>query len=464
MKPSLQLRIGQQLSMTPQLQQAIRLLQLSAMDLQTEIQQVLETNLMLELQTPAAEQNENESAENTVVEDSVTDDTPWDYQIGSKAPQPYHESSGNELETLNSHETTLKDHLTWQMQLTPFTEQDKAIALAIIDAINDDGFLCVTIDDIIKTVDPTYVVEAAEVEAVLHRIQRFDPVGVGARSLGETLSVQLAALPSSPVNSKVKELLDHHLDLLAKHDYTALKRRLGLSMDDLKEVIQRIQSLNPRPGNKIGERKAQYIVPDVYTFKKHGIWQVELNPECTPQLQINRSYQQLIKRSDTSKDNQFLRNQLQEARWFLKSVENRHDTLLRVARMIVKEQQAFLEHGEEAMKPMILHDISQQLDLHESTVSRITQQKYLHTPRGTYELKYFFSSCVTTESGEECSATAIRALIKKLIHDENPNKPLSDSQLTKLLANQGIIVARRTIAKYREAMTIPPSHERKQLV
>lgn len=464
MKPSLQLRIGHQLSMTPQLQQAIRLLQLSAMDLQTEIQQVLETNLMLELQTPTTEQTENETAENTATEaDDVTDDTPWDYQIGSKAPQPYHESSGNELETLNSNEITLRDHLVWQMQLTPFTDQDKAIAMAIIDAINEDGFLCATVEDIIKTVAPN-TVEATEVEAVLHRIQQFDPVGVGARHLGETLSIQLAALPFSPINDKVKELLDHHLDLLAKHDYTTLKRRLGLSMDGLKEVIQRIQTLNPRPGSKIGERKAQYIIPDVYTFKKNGVWQVELNPECTPLLQINRGYQQLIKRSDASKDNQFLRNQLQEARWFLKSIENRHDTLLKVARMIVKEQQGFLEHGEKAMKPMILHDIAEQLDLHESTISRITQQKYLHTPRGTYELKYFFSSCVATDTGQECSATAIRAFIKKLIADENPNKPLSDSQLTKLLAQQGIIVARRTIAKYRESMTIPPSHERKQLV
>jgi RNA polymerase sigma-54 factor len=298
---------------------------------------------------------------------------------------------------------------------------------------------------------------------VLNRIQRFEPIGVGARNLSESLKIQLEHLPDFIWKNKAKELVTHHLILLGKRDYAALKRKLGLSLEDLKEVIHCIQALNPRPGTNIGNKTAQYIVPDVYAFKKEERWQVELNPVCTPHLQINNHYASLIKRSDSSKDNQFLRNQLLEARWFLKSIENRNDTLLKVARCIVKEQQDFLEHGEQAMKPLILNDIASVLEMHESTISRVTTQKYLYTPRGTFELKYFFSSHVGTQ-GEECSSTAIRALIKKFIAHENPHKPLSDHKLSSLLADLGIPVARRTIAKYREAMNLAPSNERKQLI
>lgn len=473
MKPSLQLRIGHQLTMTPQLQQAIRLLQLSSVDLCTEIQEALETNALLELQ-------ENSSAENTTEENhessheedlldipSQDDDHQerWEAQIGTQRTHRFQEANGNEIETLNGTQITLQDHLLWQMQLTPFSDTDKLIAITIIDAINEDGFLVCPLEDIFNTVKHACDIEETEVEAVLHRIQRFDPVGVASRNLSECLKVQLDHLPTcSPWRNKAKELVSHHLELLGKRDYPALRRRLGLSLEDLKEVILCIQSLNPRPGTKIGNRTAQYIVPDVYTFKRQGIWQVELNPDCTPQLRINQHYAALIKRSDSSADNQFLRNQLQEARWFLKSIENRNDTLLKVARCIVKEQQAFLDYGEEAMKPLILHHIAQALEMHESTISRVTTQKYLHTPRGTFELKYFFSSHVGTDAGGECSATAIRALIKKLISTENRKKPLSDCKLSQLLAEQGIQVARRTVAKYREGMTIPPSNERKQLI
>jgi RNA polymerase sigma-54 factor len=461
--------------MTPQLQQAIRLLQLSAVDLQTEIQEALDTNSMLEVQeapTPettlegSSHNNDNTDSEPTSYaqqSDDEREQAHWEYPLSQQYRYQGH-GSGNELETLNGTQTTLQDHLLWQMQLTPFSDTDKLIATTIIDAINEDGFLVCPLAEIVATVKQACDVEMEEVEAVLHRIQRFDPVGVGARSLSECLKVQLDHQPSSKWRNKAQELVCHHLELLGKRDYPALKRRLGLTLDELREVIQAIQSLNPRPGTKIGGPSPEYIVPDVYTYKKHGKWHVELNPECTPHLKINHDYASLVRRSDSSADNQFLRNQLQEARWFLKSIENRNDTLLKVARCIVQEQQGFLEYGEEAMKPLILHDIAGVLEMHESTISRVTTQKYLHTPRGTFELKYFFSSHVGTDEGGECSATAIRALIKKLIAAENRKKPLSDSKLSKLLAELGIQVARRTVAKYREGMTIPPSNERKQLI
>jgi RNA polymerase sigma-54 factor len=298
----------------------------------------------------------------------------------------------------------------------------------------------------------------------LHRIQQFDPIGVGARDLGEYLRVQLDHLPpNTPWRTKAKDLITHYLDLLAKHDYVALKRRLGLNLEQLHEVIHCIQGLNPRPRIERGHTKTvDYVIPDVYTYKRDGKWVVVLNPECTPPITINAHYAAMIKNGTASKDHQYLRNHLQEAQWFLKSIQNRNDTLLKVARCIVAQQQAFLENGEEHMKPLVLHDIAQHLSLHESTISRVTTQKYLQTPRGTFELKFFFSSGVATDQGGECSSTAIRAHIKKLVAAENRKKPFSDSALTKLLVEQGIQVARRTVTKYREAMSIPSSHERKQ--
>lgn len=475
MKPSLQLKIGHQLTMTPQLQQAIRLLQLSAIDLQTEIQTALEANPMLEIQEQEAPPQDAATQDETSEEDSALnfyaepdpngEEFTWEVRLGTKREAHFHESLGNELETLNSVPVTLRDHLIWQMELTPFTESDQLIAAALIDSINEDGFLTCDIADIKATVQDSIEVSTQEVEAVLHRIQQFDPLGVGARDISESLKVQLEHLPPDiPWRDKAKELVVHHLELLGKRDYAALKRRLGLSMEELHEVIQCIQSLNPRPGLGIGTKAAEYVIPDVYTYKKHGKWVVELNPECMPKLRINDHYAGMIRRADSSQDNQYLRNQLQEARWFLKSIENRNDTLLKVASCIVEQQQDFLEQGEEAMKPLILHDVAKVLELHESTISRVTTQKFLHTPRGTFELKYFFSSHVNTEKGGECSATAIRALIKKLISAESRQKPLSDSKLAKMLADLGIPVARRTVAKYRESMHIAPSNERKQLI
>ncbi len=475
MKPSLQLKIGHQLTMTPQLQQAIRLLQLSAVELQTEIQSALEANPMLEVLEQEVTSQDTATQEDTSEADAALnfyaepdpngEEFTWEVKLGQKREAQFHESLGNELETLNSAPISLRDHLVWQMELTPFSENDQLIAAALIDSINDDGFLTCDLTDIIATVQDDIDVTVQEVEAVLHRIQQFDPLGVGARNIAESLKVQLEHLPDTfPQRDKARELVMHHLELLGKRDYAALRRRLGLSMDELHEVIQCIQTLNPRPGTEIGGRQAEYVIPDVYTFKINGKWVVELNPECMPKLRINDHYAGMIRRSDSSQDNQYLRNQLQEARWFLKSIENRNDTLLKVASCIIEQQQDFLEFGEEAMKPLILHDIASVLELHESTISRVTTQKYLHTPRGTFELKYFFSSHVNTEKGGECSATAIRAVIKKLIAAESRKKPLSDSKLAKMLAELGIPVARRTIAKYREAMNIAPSNERKQLI
>lgn len=445
MKPSLQLRLGQQLAMTPQLQQAIRLLQLSSVDLQSEIQTALESNTMLELKEPPPAEPYN--------------------RMGSRPLPTFHEHAGNALENLQRHPVSLRDHLALQVQLTPFSDTDKWIAAAIIDSINEDGYFTGTPQEIIATVGSTVTteIENDEVLAVLHRIQQFDPLGVGAQDLRDCLSIQLAHLPHGPIKEKASMLVTHHLALLAKRDYHTLAKKLKISRPALQPIIELIRSLHPRPGTKIGSYTPEYIVPDVYTYKRDQSWLVELNTECAPSLQINHQYANLIRRADTSTDNQFLRTQLQEARWFLKSIENRHETLLKVALCIVNEQQAFLEHGHEFMKPLILQDIAQKCDLHESTISRVTTQKYLHTPRGTFELKYFFSSGVSTNTGEDCSAIAIQALIKKFISQENQHKPLSDSKLSSILAEQGIQVARRTVAKYREGVKIPPSNERKVL-
>jgi RNA polymerase sigma-54 factor len=468
-KQSLQLKLGQQLTMTPQLQQAIRLLQLSALDLQTEIQTALETNPLLELSEESnPEDHQSETPDPTLSADFSTSTPPleedlmWDARVGSRS-QSSHEPLHLEIESTQGTAVSLRDHLVWQMQLTPFGDTDYLIATALIDAINESGFLSCSLEDIVATLNQSIEVDVPAVEAVLHRIQHFDPIGVGARDIGEYLTVQLNQLPpNTPCRAKAKDLIAHYLDLLIKHDYATLKRRLGLTLEQLHEVIHCIQSLNARPDIERGGKTLGYVVPDVYAYKKEGQWKVVLNPECTPPLKINPYYAALIRRGVSSEDNQYLRNHLQEAQWFLKSITHRNETLLKVARCIVDAQHAFLENGEEAMKPLVLHNIAQSLSLHESTISRVTTQKYLQTPRGTFELKYFFSSGVQTEQGGECSSTAIRAHIRKLVAAENRKKPYSDNTLTKLLVGQGIQVARRTVAKYREALNIPPSHERKQ--
>ncbi|MFI4937998.1 MAG: RNA polymerase factor sigma-54 [Candidatus Berkiellales bacterium] len=455
MKPSLQLRLGNQLTMTPQLQHAIRLLQLSSVELQREIQSALETNTMLEL----AEKNQEHDI-------PFNDDNKrcWEYKMDVQKAK-HTEFSGNAVEALNSNPYSLKDHLSWQISLASLDETDQFIAETIIDSINEDGYLTTSLDEIAATLK-IFAITHRDVEAVLTLIQQCDPIGVGARNIGECLKLQLQSLHEHshiPFYDKLCILVMQHLALLAKRDYPTLRRRLKVSAEDLKEMIRIIHTLNPRPGTAFGQKSEEYVFPDIFTYKQEQQWVVELNPECTPPLQINRDYVALIRRADLSKQNQFLGDQLKEARWFLKSIQNRNETLLKATQCIVNAQVDFLEKGEEYMQPLSLQNVAVALGLHESTISRITTQKYIHTPRGTFELKYFFSRQLSQETGNDCSATAIRALIKKMISQENQAQPLSDSKLSKLLALHGIQIARRTVTKYREGVKIPPSNERKQL-
>ncbi|WP_163934553.1 RNA polymerase factor sigma-54 [Paraferrimonas sp. SM1919] len=474
MKASLQLKLSQQLTMTPQLQQAIRLLQLSSLELQQEVQEALDANPLLEAEEQLGETKTEETFEASEVDtgealnsEQVKDDLPLDTQWEesysaqtSTSASPVHSSEdyvyqGQTVENL-------EQHLLWQMQLTPFSEVDKAIATAIIDAIDENGYLCQTTEEILSAIGDDDV-ELDEVVAVLKRIQHFDPIGVAARDLSECLILQLNQLPpDTPALEHAKILIEHHLDTLAAKDFRGLVKKTRLKEHQLKQALELIQTLNPRPGTSLNLSDENYIIPDVTVKKINGRWRVELNSDAIPKLNINQQYAALASSSNKS-DSQFIKGHLQEAKWFIKSLESRHDTLMKVSNCIVQYQQGFFEYGAEAMKPMVLNDIAEALDLHESTISRVTTQKYMHTPKGIFELKYFFSSHVATDDGGECSSTAIRAIIKKLVAAENPKKPLSDNKITELLAEQGIKVARRTIAKYRDVLQIPPSNQRKML-
>ncbi|WP_260295179.1 RNA polymerase factor sigma-54 [Sedimenticola hydrogenitrophicus] len=500
MKQTLQLRLGQHLTMTPQLQQAIRLLQLSTLDLKQEIQEALDSNLMLETEedNSAREEvgpNERQSTlerlngeglkgekttsndlnnekeingEANAMPEELPVDSGWDDVYDSTLPPSSglasRESGDGDYLAQRRSARTLYDYLTWQLNLTPFSDLDRGIAVAIIDGIDEDGYLRMDLNEILDGMADE-AVEQDEIEAVLHRIQQFDPPGVGARDLRECLLIQLRQLPEPhPAAALTTRLISDHFDLLAQQDHNQIKRKLKIDDDTLKSINQLIRSLIPRPGSLVAETEPQYVIPDVFVTRRDGTWHVDLNAEAAPKLRVNPEYSRLIRRADNSDDNNYLKNHLQEARWFIKSLMSRNETLLRVATKIVELQRGYFEHGAEAMKPLVLRDIAEALELHESTISRVTTQKYMHTPRGTLEFKYFFSSHVSTAGGGECSATAIRALIKKLVAAEKPNKPLSDNKLASILADQGIQVARRTVAKYRESMAIPPSNERKRLV
>ncbi|MCE9786326.1 RNA polymerase factor sigma-54 [Shewanella chilikensis] len=487
MKASLQLKLGQQLTMTPQLQQAIRLLQLSSLELQQEIQEALEANPLLEMAEDSQEEQiddthkENDAGElstkqedgstvetsealnNESMPDELPMDTTWDeVYTATSASGP---AMGREDDMPFQGETSegLYEHLEWQKNLTPFSDTDDAIATAIIDAIDEQGYLTQSTEEILDAMGNPEI-ELDEVEAVLKRIQHFDPVGIASRDLRECLLIQLQQFNAdTPHLADARLLIDEHLDLIAARDFRTLMRKTKLKEDQLRDAINLIQSLNPRPGLLVQPMDEEYVIPDVSVWKKNGRWVVELNPDCMPKLGINQQYAAMARSARSQSDSQFIRGHLQEAKWFIKSLESRNDTLLKVANCIVQFQQGFFEYGEEAMKPMVLNDIAEAVEMHESTISRVTTQKYMHTPRGIFELKYFFSSHVGTEDGGECSSTAIRAFIKKLVAAENQKKPLSDSKMAQLLAEQGINVARRTIAKYREAMMIPPSNQRKSL-
>ncbi len=484
MKQTLQLKLGQQLTMTPQLQQAIRLLQLSTLDLQQEIQEVLDSNLMLEIseedhnqtekspdqssekETPKLEEITNEGAQAEIPEELSTDSN-WEDVFDTMLPStPAASAEQPEFEFQRSKNETLHDHLTWQMEMASFSRRDYAIATAIIDEINEDGYLNGSVMDIhLSLQDELEELDEDEVQAVLHLIQNFDPPGVGALDPGDCLRIQLQQLPdNTPWKKTALELVKHFLDHLAAQDQNRLKRLLSLNDTELAEVVALIRSLDPRPGDHIKPDESQYIVPDVFVSKKDNRWVVTLNPEIAPKLRVNTYYSGMINRSDNSPDNTCLKNHLQEARWFLKSLQSRNETLLKVAQRIVKYQKDFFEHGEIAMKPLVLREIAEAVEMHESTISRVTTQKYMHTPNGIYEFKYFFSSHVSTSAGGECSATAIRAFIKELVESENRAKPLSDNKIAAILTDRGINVARRTIAKYREAMSVPPSNQRKRVL
>jgi len=462
MKTSLQLSLGRQLTITPQLQQAIQLLQLSTVDLQQVIQQQLEVNPMLEIVQNNDYEELQRECSSAVEEDSF--DFQWLHLYTSETKSTFNENNYI-YETLHCTTTNLQDHLRWQMDLTPMSDIDRVIATAVIDAIDDDGFLTLSLLDLHESLNSqSYPLDKQEIEAVIHRIQHFDPIGCAANSLADTLQIQLDHLAcSTPYLELAKELVADNIELLGQHNYRQLMKIYHIDETALNNVLQLIQSLNPRPGSLISSLVAEYITPDLTVKKINNAWHVELNKNTLPCLSINSHYASLIKRSSNSVDNQFLKTNLQEARWFMKSIQSRQETLLKVSRFIVDYQQDFLELGEEAMKPLILNDVASALDMHESTISRVTTQKYIHTPRGLFELKYFFSSHVSTEAGGECSSTAIQALIKKLIAAENCKKPLSDSKLATLMGEQGIQIARRTVAKYRETMKIPPSNERKAI-
>lgn len=484
MKPSLQLKMGQQLTMTPQLQQAIRLLQLSTLDLQQEIQEALESNPMLESDDSQTDDTSSEGQEGLVDlseaapepepqemaewSDSIPNELPvdsaWD-EVYSSLPASSGDDDYDPLAKSSSVES-LQDHLEWQLDMVPMSDRDRLIGLAIIEAVNPDGYLTCTLDDLFVSLQSQLEeLEIEEVNVLQHRVQQFDPVGCGSSDLKECLLVQLRQLPpSTPHFDNAEKLITRYLGLLGTRDYARIMRQARLKEEQLREALSLIQSFNPRPGNVIDQTEAEYVVPDISVRKIRERWTVELNADALPKLRINNNYASMVKRANNSRDNVFMKNHLQEARWFLKNLQSRNETLMKVATRIIACQQEFLEKGDEAMKPLVLADIAEAVGMHESTISRATTQKYMHTPRGVYELKYFFSSHVSTTEGGECSSTAIRAHIRKLIAEETPRKPLSDNKIAAILGDQGIRVARRTIAKYRESMHIPPSNERKQLV
>lgn len=466
--------------MTPQMQQAIKLLQLSSIDLQQAIQTTLEINPLLEAYEPE-NASEDDSAESNLSpedfreQDSVaSEEGSWEsllypeFSVRSQAQQNF-DKPAFDIENHREKDASLKDHLLWQMGLAPLSARDRAIANFVIDAINDEGYLIASLEELQKNINQQALtdeledpVEIKEIEIVLHQIQQFDPIGVGARDLKECLLLQLNQFsPKMPDLAEMRYMIENHLPLLAKKHYPQLKSKMKIGDERLKALLKKLKMLNPKPGTSILSKKSEYIIPDVVVQKRHGAWVVELNTEFSPHIRINPNYAALVRRADNSRDNLFLKEQLTEARWFLKSLENRNETLMRVACCIVEKQKDFLEKGPEAMKPLILRDVASELHLHESTISRITTKKYLLTPQGTFELKHFFSSHLHKEGGEECSSTAIRAFIKKMIANETPKKPLSDHAIAKLLAKEGIPIARRTVAKYRESLSIPASHDRK---
>ena len=458
LKPTLQLKLGQTLTMTPQLQQAIRLLQLPVLDLNAQIQEALEENIMLEMEdlpdVPTT------SADTTAEVETIKADELWQTRTAERIQDGGWNGEGRPIsEFADESGQSLRDHLLWQIEMEHFSPREVVIGEAIVDSINDDGYLEAGPDDILASLDETPPATEKEVERTLTKIQHLDPIGVGARSLSECIVLQLSHLDwETPGLQLAIEIAADHLDLVATRDYGELRRGLRTTEDGLHDALALIRSCNPRPGTAVSPAAAEYVIPDVFVRKVDNRWQVEISPTGVPRLSVNQQYANLLRGSG---EHAVLKSQLQEARWLIRSLEIRNETLLKVATSIVSRQTSFLEHGDEAMKPMVLRDVAEEIGMHESTISRVTTNKYMHTPRGVFEFKYFFSSHLSSDSGEDQSSTSVRAKIRKLIGAENPAKPLSDSKITNLLKDEGVTVARRTVAKYREAMNIPSSSDRR---
>ncbi|MEY2342599.1 RNA polymerase factor sigma-54 [Acidithiobacillus sp. IBUN Pt1247-S3] len=472
MKQGLELKLGQHLAMTPQLQQAIRLLQLSTLDLQQEVQMMLDSNPLLDEEegvelaasdspAPAQEERQLDLAAETNLPEELPVDSQWDdvFDMGSSgAASATADDELPDFEARNSREQSLQDYLRWQADLTFFSSEDRSLAELIIDAIDDNGYLAADLEELTETSGRPMV----ELETVLLQVQDFDPPGVGARSLCECLSLQLQQIEEeNEALLLARRIVAEQLELLAKHDYVRLAQALDAREEELRAAIALIAALNPKPGGEIGAGDSEYVIPDVIVRWIGKRLRVELNAEAMPRLRINRHYADLSGGKDAA--HRYIQDQLNEARWFIKSLQSRQETILKVATAIVERQKDFFANGPEAMRPMVLRDIAEAVEMHESTISRVTNQKFMTTPRGLFEFKYFFSSHVGTDQGGAASATAIRAVILKMVQVEDSQHPLSDAEIAKVLAEQGIQIARRTVAKYREAANIPPASQRRRL-
>lgn len=495
MKPTLQLRTSQHLTLTPQLQQSIRLLQLSTLELQQEVEHALTQNPMLEREddwlagsvrvgTDGTLRNERSSSSSSSNEspeagsgreetreldgearfDDNAQDNGSDWSLNDFARSgSASDDDDNARPQLHVDHPNLREHLQAQLRLTKASPRDRALVGFLIESLDEDGYLGSLLDEIQAEMPEELALETEEINAALALLQSFDPAGVGARSPSECLRLQLQRLPASNVRTLSLRIVTDHLELLAARDYTRLRRLLGVGEDGLRAAHHLIRSLDPFPGAAYGSPQADYVIPDVLLRKQGTGWLAELNPEVMPRLRINEMYARILRNNRNDPGTGNLQQQLQEARWLIKNIQQRFDTILRVAQAIVERQKNFFTHGEIGMRPLVLREIADTLGLHESTISRVTTSKYMLTPFGTFELKYFFGSHVATEAGGAASSTAIRALIKQLIGAEDPQSPLSDSRIAELLAEQGFVVARRTVAKYREAMRIPAVNLRKSL-
>ena len=499
MKQTLQLKLTQHLTLTPQLQQSIRLLQLSTLELNAEVDRLLQENPLLEREegedevppqefpvagtapapAPAERVTRDDDGDGdgegmagvdtAPTRDDLPDVTDFADYGGGGTDGDWGGGSGSgnaeddDFSPQQVATSSLRDHLMGQLMLLNLPLRDRQIVAALIDALDDDGYLASSLDEISDMFSENDALEPEELMIGLKYLQSFEPAGVGARGPAECLALQLKALPAStPYRAEALKIVEGHLPLLAARDFTKLRRVLHCDEACVKSVRELIRSLNPRPGSSFSKDEANYVIPDVVVRKVRNVWTASLNEAAMPKLRLNRIYADILTRNRES-SNQQLAAQLQEAKWLIRNVQQRFETILRVAQAIVERQRRFFEHGEVAMRPMVLREIADMLDLHESTISRVTTQKYMLTPRGTFELKYFFGSHVATDTGGAASATAIRALIKQLIAAENQRTPLTDSRIAELLGEQGIIVARRTIAKYREALSIPPVNLRKAI-